>query len=480
MPHSSFEPFVLNAATRHGIMLYIVFVLAFLVLVGYAGVRLVRRELADFLMLLLLQLATSCLFLAFAAVTGQFPKELWLATLAVSFIAWVIQELLIWTARLDINQVSAELTIARAIMFGKARFLTSTSGLLLIAMFVLQLGLLTYCGFLYDVTQMGSVGYQAKIAAYTLMLPAALPLIPILVIQILALISEYTTPTVRNLYLAVAVSNAANSLIFIVGPLYVYRDGFPGIASVTPPLGTLFSAAVGIFAVLLIIPYAVGYLRNRWLEIKLKGSVQHFIARAEELSKRPTGTYRTEEENKLLGNVVNALTPLTKNDMLYFFVLKLLEKFSQEERTPNARPKRLAMLQDFGFGKNAPYENDPAREIAETRKAMKEDPFYLGVQEYFATVEENLDMVAEVHPLLRNFSNLTEILGALVDNDPEREYIVKDILAQEKAEATIWDSVPAWVLTALTGSVLTPLTSAVGKDIFDRLGHLLGSLAGAG
>lgn len=182
----NFDSFVLNAATRHGIMLYILFALASLVLGFYVGVRMGRHRhiLVDFPTLLLSQLATLCVFLAFAAVAGQFPREFWSATLAIGFTGWMIQWLLTWAASLsDIGKVSAEATIARAIVLSEPSFWMVVAGIFFAALSVLQLGLLIYCGFLFDPMQMGNSTYLAKIAAYSLVIPVALQLVPTLLVQ---------------------------------------------------------------------------------------------------------------------------------------------------------------------------------------------------------------------------------------------------------------------------------------------------------
>src|SRR5271165_2140218 len=90
---SLFDTYVLGIATRHGLALYIMFALAFLILASYGAIRFQRLRLAllDFPTFLLFQLAALCAYLAFAMIAGQFPKELWLATLAISLAGWLVQ-----------------------------------------------------------------------------------------------------------------------------------------------------------------------------------------------------------------------------------------------------------------------------------------------------------------------------------------------------------------------------------------------------
>src|SRR5208283_4144920 len=90
---SLFDTYVLGIATRHGLALYIMYALAFLILASYGAIRFQRLRLAllDFPTFLLFQLAALCAYLAFAMIAGQFPKELWLATLAISLAGWLVQ-----------------------------------------------------------------------------------------------------------------------------------------------------------------------------------------------------------------------------------------------------------------------------------------------------------------------------------------------------------------------------------------------------
>jgi len=460
MPASNFDTFILNAATRHGLLLYIGLAVASVLLASYLDARLQNRQPQDFTSLLVGQLTYLCLFLAFAALSGQFPKTLWLATLLVGVGAWIVWQLLTWTAQLsDIRKLSAEAKIALAVAFSKPPFLIVVVASFVIIEGILRIGLLIYCAFLFDPGQMGKVDYQAKMALFTLVLPTAPGFILILLLQIRMLISEYTTPAIRNLYLPGAVFNVAVSSIVVFGALYAYRDGFPRIAELIPPLGTLVMVVVTAFAVLLIVPYAVGYLRNRRLAISLQASVEKFIARAEELAKLSKSDHRQREENRLLENIIKSYASLTKNQLLFFFVLKLLENFAQDAISSDAKYRRLAMLQSLGFGVQGEFNGNPIAEIQQIRARIAEYEANANVRIYFTKVEDDLDTVAEVHPLLLNSARLTEVLGALVDADPNSADIFNDLRAKSvKAKG---NPIPGWLLSFLTAAVVNPFSNTI-------------------
>jgi hypothetical protein len=465
---SNFDTFVLNAATRHGVLLYIAFALACFILGAYTGVRVGKRKLQDFATLLVSQLCGLCLFFAFAALSGQFPKTLWLATLFVAICAFIVQNVLIWTARLpNVEKFLDEANIAQALVIAEAASLMVIFGLFFFANSILQMGLLIYCGFLFDPARLGQPDYQARLALFTLVLPAALNSVSLLFLQIRMLLSEYTTPRIRNLYLAGAVGNVAVSSIMVVGPLYAYHDGFPRIATLIPPLHTLGIVMAAAFAVLLITPYYFGYLNNRRLAINLKAAFEKFVARAEKLARRREGGNRRHEENKLLHNIVTAYASLTENPLLYFFMLKLLERFVQDATSREIEHRRLAMLKSLGYGKEGEFQGDPIAEINQISVHVKHD-FHFRLNplalSYFAKVEDNLDAVAEVHPLLFNAAKLTELLGTLVDEDPDRadklddlkDEMLKDVQVGAKGN---W--IPGSVLSILTAALIHPISSTI-------------------
>ena len=140
---------------------------------------------------------------------------------------------LAWAARLsdlefDFNELSHEAsTVKTIVLFGGAPVLALLAGILGLLLGIVQLGLLIYCGFLFDPTQMGDAYYHARIATYVLVLPTVLIIIPVLLVQIPLLLSKYTTPTIRNVYLAGAVSAVTGSSIQVFAHSTSTATGFP-------------------------------------------------------------------------------------------------------------------------------------------------------------------------------------------------------------------------------------------------------------
>jgi hypothetical protein len=496
MAYSSFDAFVLNAATQHGVILYIVFVVLTQILGGIVGVRLGRRRtaLADFPMLAGVLLINLFSFLAFASLTGHFPKELWLASLAISTVVWLGQCLLAWTAsksevEFDVQKISRDARTVQAIVMASSKAWLVVMGLSLIAATIFQYGLLIYSGFLFDPGQMNSTAYQAKIATYLLILPAAVLGAVQLLTQIPLLASKYTPPAMRNLHLAGAVGLVANSLLMVLGPLYFYRAGFPDIASFVEPLGTVVTSVSGIFALVLLVPYAVGAVTNGRFATNLQASLAAFIARAEELSKQAAGNHRENEKRVLQERILEAFTPLTRNRLLLFFALKLLEKFAEHPGTDAARQQRLLTLRMLGFGNEAPFEGNPIGEIQQVRENIAHDPFYrfnMIVKEYFDNVEKNFDQVAQAHPLLLNFQRLTTVLRALVDDvsAQERSDIFADLRPREATEGGIWNwikqTIPGWLLTFIMTYIVSPFSDAFGQKVRATFETLIKALFSAG
>jgi hypothetical protein len=475
MSFPRFDAFVLEAATRHGRLLYIVFAVLAYGIAFAVGLRMGRRKsvVSDFTSLFAMLLSALFLFLAFASLVGEFPKQLWFSVLAISVAAWLAQRLLIWAAiksevEFDIEKVSQDQRIVRAIVTAGSPIWIGLAGLLTVLLIIPQFGLLIYCGFLYDPAQMADATYRGEIAVFFIVLPAALAAVNILISQTALLASKYTTPASRNLTLVSAVGGLAGNLVLTFVPLYFYRDGLPSIAPILPTPGMLALIVGGAFIALLIIPYMIGALANQRFTTNLRASLLALIDRAEELSKRPHGNRREQEEGLLQEKVIHAYTPLARNRLLFYFALKLLEIFGARADTDATQKPRLLMLRRLSFGNEAPFEGNPLGEIAQIRATIVKYPFYrynTNVQEFFKIVENDLDAVAPAHPLLHNFRSLTTILGALVDDipDQERRYTFGDqrkVAAGQKRHL-IKQTLPAWVLAVITTCIVSPFSEAL-------------------
>lgn len=463
MTSLDFDTFVLDAATRFGLILYIVFALATFGLSFLAGFRHARsqRILLNFPTWLLFQLSNLCAFLAVAALGGEFPINLWLASTAFAITSYVIQGLLVHISGRSsptVEIVPSEHKFVSVIVSAEAPLRMGLAGLTLLFIPLIYIGLLIRSGFIFDPAQMKDPDYRATIATYVLVLPAALPMIPILIVNLSMLTAWYATPMTRNLYLATTVGFLGGSSLLVFGPLYVYRDGFPRIASALPTVGTFTAVWVSAIGSVLIISYFIGYAGHRASTKELAGSRVKLISRAQALpSWREGSRYREKEAERLTNNILEAYTPLAKNKALFFFALKLLEDFGLEHGTDDARKRRLAILQMLGFGTDEGFEGDPIREMREIRARIMAS-FLLNpqAQSYFEAVESNLDEIAEIHPLLDNFRKLTMVLRAFVDSDTDLEYICDDLIAGEKTEKkAIAEARPALAFSAI--SIVFPL-----------------------
>jgi hypothetical protein len=494
MMSSRFDVLVFNLASQHGLALYIVFLILAQIPAFLAGGRIGRRRsaISDIPTLVCLLLSNVLSFFAFAALTGKFPVQLWFATFSISIAGWLVQWLLAWTAsksevEFDIEKVSRQTRIVQAIVIAKSPTWAAFAAFALIFSVLVQFGLMVYCGFLFDPQQMGQITYNAEIATFLLVLPSALVGIGMLAQLMAPLISKYTTPAARNIFLSAAVGNVTNSLVLIFGPIYFYRDGFSGLASVIPSLGGLGVTVTGVFAALLIVPYALGSLTNLRFMTNLQASLVLFINRAEELSKRPPGKVRADEERALETRIIEALRPLTRNPLLFNFALKLLESFVQYPGTDAARQQRVVLLQKLGFGTAPPFEGDPVGEMAAIRANIRQQPFYRfipQVQEFFKLVENDIEAVAEAHPLLLNFQKLTTVLRALVDEipDSERGYIFADQRPSKSERSRVWrwikQTLPGWVMGLVTTFFVSPLSEALRPRITAVFDTLLGLVFG--
>jgi hypothetical protein len=159
-----------------------------------------------------------------------------------------------------------------------------------------------------------------------------------------------------------------------------------------------------------------------------------------------------------------------------------------------AQQRRLALLSAMNFGVKEGFNGSPLAELTEIRSRIIANAWYKTnprVQTYFQLVENNLELVSEAHPLLGNFNKLTIVMGALVDDAPDRDDVFKDLLDAEKAKTSVWDSIPAWVLTSISSSVLVPISNAFwvkvqsssdmfAKILFDQIWRIFGLVLGSG
>jgi hypothetical protein len=457
--------FLLEFAARHGLAVYIICVLAFLVFAALSRQTTQGREspLPSFKGWFLLQIAALFLFGAFSALVGQIPWMLIIASVCISFAGFLVTQLLASLAGPALRINNRDAGKLQAVIFAEHMIPVAILGLGYVASVLVNMGLLIWSGFAFDAALEASPVYQAKIALYILILPTAMPLVLVMPLAMFSLMSKYSTPAYRNLTFVNATLLPLTGSVNIFGPYYVYRRGFEDLGIALPSMSITALAVVvgGAFLLTLVLPFVIGHIRHARLAKELRHKRTELLSRALTISDwREDSAYRATQLDELCDNIVREFDRLQDNLLLRYFSLTLFAFFLRSDAGTPASAQRAHILWRFGFGPNSTADIEAKAEEIKATPAFQRPPFSV----YIEDVEKDARGLPAGHPLESHFLRLTEALHELVNLNPDFKYMCGDWLTAETEENLVVEAKPALAFTAL--SAMGPLYGLLGR-MFD-------------